>query len=153
MTSPQEQFTELPRRTQEGVKNLWRQLSKKGTELMKGTTSRSLATAAAGGNPDEVLDAVFDFAEHRIAQQRIFAKQMLAAVSSAQQSATQVAGGSGGPTSAAGAVETDPLKSTAAGTSRRDDHRFGSAGGPRLTRPRGTASSWSSASRPLKLCS
>jgi hypothetical protein len=55
MTTPQEQFTELPRRTQEGVKNLWRQLSKKGTELMKGTTSRSLTTAAGGGN--EVLDA------------------------------------------------------------------------------------------------
>jgi hypothetical protein len=65
-------------------------LSKKGTELMKGTTSRSLATAAAGGNPDEVLDAVFDFAEHRIVQQRIFAKQMLAAVSSAQQSAPRL---------------------------------------------------------------
>ena len=152
MTSPQEQFTELPRRTQEGVKNLWRQLSKKGTELMKGTTSRSLATAAAGGNPDEVLDAVFDFAEHRIVQQRIFAKQMLAAVSSAQQSAPRLPV-DGGPTSAAGAVETDPLKSTVAGTPRGDDHRFGSAGGPRLTRPRGTASSWSSASRPLKVCS
>ena len=29
MTSPQEKFTELPRRTQEGVKNLRRQLSKR----------------------------------------------------------------------------------------------------------------------------
>ena len=38
---------------------------------MKETTSRSLATAAAGGNQDEVLDAVFDFAEHRKVQQRI----------------------------------------------------------------------------------
>ncbi len=116
MTSPQEQFTELTRRTQEGFKNLWQQWSEKGTELMKGATSPSQATTAVAGNPEEVLDAVFDFAEHLIAQQRIFAKQMLAAASSAQQSATQVAGVTGTPTSAAGAVGTDPLKSTAAGT-------------------------------------
>jgi hypothetical protein len=36
-----------------------------------------------------VLDAVFDFAEHLIAQQRIFAKQMLAAATKGQQSAAQ----------------------------------------------------------------
>jgi hypothetical protein len=73
MSSPQEQFTELTRRTQEGFKHLWQQWSEKGTELMKGATSRS-HTTAAGGNPEEVLDAAFDFAEHLIAQQRIFAK-------------------------------------------------------------------------------
>ena len=47
MTSPQEQFTELTRRTQEGFRNLWQQWSEKGTELMKGTTSRSHPTATA----------------------------------------------------------------------------------------------------------
>jgi len=33
-----------------------------------------------------VLDAVFDFAEHLIAQQRIFAKQMLAAAAATRSS-------------------------------------------------------------------
>ena len=117
MTSPQEQFTELTRRTQEGFRNLWQQWSEKGTELMKKATSGSRPTAAAGGNPEEVLDAVFDFAEHLIAQQRIFAKQMLAAASSAQQSTTQAAGVTEAPTSAASAVKTDPLRSTTSGTS------------------------------------
>ena len=116
MTSPQEQFAELTRRTQEGFRNLWQQWSEKGTELMKGT-GRSRTTGAAGGNPEEVLDAVFDFAEHLIAQQRIFAKQMLAAAGSAQQSATPAAGVTEAPTSAASAVKTDPLRSTTTGTS------------------------------------
>ncbi len=115
MSSPQEQFTELTHRTQEGFKNLWQQWSEKGTELMKGVTSRS-HTTAAGGNPEEVLDAVFDFAEHLIAQQRIFAKQMLAAASNPQQLTPQV-GATGSPPVAARAVETDPLRSTATGTS------------------------------------
>jgi len=114
MTSPQEQFTELTRRTQEGFKHLWQQWSEKSAELMRSATGRSQASAGAGGNPEEVLDAVFDFAEHLIAQQRIFAKQMLAA-SSAQQSATQVTDASGASTSAADAVVTDPLKPTATG--------------------------------------
>ena len=39
MTSPQEQFTELTRRTQEGFTNLWQQWSEKGSELMKLTSS------------------------------------------------------------------------------------------------------------------
>jgi hypothetical protein len=64
-----------------------------------------------------VLDAVFDFAEHLIAQQRIFAKQMLAATSHPQQSATQVTGATDvSPPAAARAVETDPPKSTTTGT-------------------------------------
>ena len=51
MTNPQEQFTELTRRTQEGFKHLWQQWSEEGRgELMKGVTSRSQATSAAGGN-------------------------------------------------------------------------------------------------------
>jgi hypothetical protein len=37
------------------------------------------------GSPEEVLDAVFDFAEQLIAQQRIFAKQMLRAASRGQE--------------------------------------------------------------------
>jgi hypothetical protein len=89
MTSSQEQLSELTRRTQEGFKNLWQQWAEKSSELMRGMASRTHAAPSAGGNPEEVLDAVFDFAEHLIAQQRIFAKQMLAAATKAQQPAAQ----------------------------------------------------------------
>ncbi len=37
--------------------------------------------SGAPGSPEEVLDAVFDFAENLLAQQRAFAKQMLRATS------------------------------------------------------------------------
>ena len=77
MTNPQEQFTELTRRTQENFKHLWEQWSQRSNELLKGVTGRSRPTGEAPGNPEEVLDAVFDFAENLIAQQRAFAKQML----------------------------------------------------------------------------
>ena len=85
MSSPQEQFAELTRRTQENFKNLWQQWSERSTELMKGVSGRSQPTTSAPGNPEEVLDAVFDFAEHLIEQQRAFAKQMLHAASKGQQ--------------------------------------------------------------------
>jgi hypothetical protein len=87
MTSSQEQLSELTRRTQEGFKNLWQQWAEKSSELMKGVTSRTHAAPHTAGNAEEVLDAVFDFAENLIAQQRIFAKQMLAAAATAQQPA------------------------------------------------------------------
>jgi hypothetical protein len=85
MSNPQEQFTELTRRTQENFKHLWEQWTHRSNELLKGVGGRSRSTGAAPGNPEEVLDAVFDFAENLIAQQRAFAKQMLRATSSGQQ--------------------------------------------------------------------
>ena len=88
MSSPQEQFAELTRRTQENFKNLWQQWSERSTELMKGVGGRSASTGSAPGNPEAVLDAVFDFAENLIAQQRTFAKQMLRAASAGQQTIT-----------------------------------------------------------------
>ena len=88
MSSPQEQFAELTRRTQENFKNLWQQWSERSTELMKGLGARSQPPASAAGNPEEVLDAVFDFAEHMIEQQRAFAKQMLKAASRGQEIAS-----------------------------------------------------------------
>ena len=51
MSSPQEQFAELSRRTQENFKNLWQQWSERSTELMKGLSGRSQPTATAPGNP------------------------------------------------------------------------------------------------------
>jgi hypothetical protein len=102
MTSPQEQFTELTRRTQDNFKNLWEQWSQRSNELLKSVSGRSRPTGDAPGNPEEVLDAVFDFAENLIAQQRAFAKQMLQAASKGQQAVVDVAGVSetpAGPTS------------------------------------------------------
>jgi hypothetical protein len=95
MSSPQEQFTELTRRTQENFKNLWQQWNQRSTELMKGV-GRQPSTGSAPGNPEEVLDAVFDFAENLIAQQRAFAKQMLRAASQGQQAATDISGAASG---------------------------------------------------------
>src|SRR4029450_13056263 len=100
MSSPQEQFAELTRRTQENFKNLWQQWSERSTELMKGLSARSQPTTGADGNPEEVLDAVFDFAEHMIEQQRAFAKQMLKAASKVQEIASTAGeGASGSPLS------------------------------------------------------
>jgi hypothetical protein len=87
MSSPQEQFAELTRRTQENFKHLWQQWSERSTELMKGVSGRSPSPGSAPGNPEEVLDAVFDFAENMIEQQRAFAKQMLKAASKGQEMA------------------------------------------------------------------
>ena len=91
MTNPQEQFTELTRRTQENFKHLWEQWSQRSNELLKGIGGRSRSVGDTPGNPEEVLDAVFDFAENLIAQQRAFAKQMLHAASRGQQTIAQTA--------------------------------------------------------------
>jgi hypothetical protein len=96
MTRPQEQFAELTRRTQENFKHLWEQWNQRSTELLKGAGHRPASTTAAPGNPEEVLDAVFDFAENLITQQRAFAKQMLRAANQGQQALTDVAGTTGG---------------------------------------------------------
>ena len=82
----------------------------RSNELLKGVGGRSRSTGGAPGNPEEVLDAVFDFAENLIAQQRAFSKQMLHAASQGQQtiaSAADVAhadpaAGRSGPTGVAG---------------------------------------------------
>ena len=85
MTNPQEQFSELTRRTQENFKHLWEQWSQRSNELLKGVGGRSRSAGETPGNPEAVLDAVFDFAENLIAQQRAFSKQMLHAASQGQQ--------------------------------------------------------------------
>src|SRR4051812_8488605 len=80
----------LTRRTQENFKHLWEQWSQRSNELLKGV-GRSRSVGDAPGNPEQVLDAVFDFAENLVAQQRAFAKQMLHAASQGQQSLADVA--------------------------------------------------------------
>jgi len=98
MTGPQEQFAELTRRTQENFKHLWEQWSQRSNELMKGVAGRSRSTAGTPGNSEEVLDAVFDFAENLITQQRNFAKQMLRAAERGHQAVTDAADSAGIPT-------------------------------------------------------
>jgi hypothetical protein len=107
MTSSQEQLSELTRRTQEGFRNLWQQWSEKSSELLKGMSSRTHVGPPAGGNAEEVIDAVFDFAENLIAQQRIFAKQMLAAAK-AQHPAPQAAAAAPSPADSASAGPMGP---------------------------------------------
>jgi hypothetical protein len=114
MTNPQEQFGELTRRTQENFKHLWEQWSQRSNELLKGV-GRSRSAGDAPGNPEQVLDAVFDFAENLIAQQRAFAKQMLHAASQGQQSLADVADspvGRTGPAGVAGSSGTPASPTT-----------------------------------------
>ena len=114
MTNPQEQFGELTRRTQENFKHLWEQWSQRSNELLKGV-GRSRSVGDAPGNPEQVLDAVFDFAENLIAQQRAFAKQMLHAASQGQQSLADVADspvGRTGPAGVAGSSGTPASPTT-----------------------------------------
>ena len=116
MTSPQEQFAELTRRTQENFKHLWEQWSHRSSDLLKAVGSRSRPAGAAPGNAEEVLDAVFDFAENLIAQQRAFAKQMLRAASSGQQAIAETTTTTEAPTELAGAASTqDAVGTTTAG--------------------------------------
>ena len=107
MTSPQEQLTELTRRTQENFKHLWEQWSQRSNELMKGISSRSRPVSEAPGNPEEVLDAVFDFAENLIAQQRAFAKQMLRAASTGRHDIADVGAATESPTRPTGVTTPD----------------------------------------------
>ena len=116
MTSPQDQFAELTRRTQDNFKHLWEQWSQRSNELLKGVGGRSRSAGETPGNPEAVLDAVFDFAENLIAQQRVFAKQMLRAAGSephalADPAATQ---SPAGPTdvSGTGGPDTTPPAGT-----------------------------------------
>ena len=116
MTNPQDQFAELTRRTQENFKHLWEQWSQRSSELLKGIGGRSRPMSEAPGNPEEVLDAVFDFAENLIAQQRVFAKQMLRAAGSGPPALADVAGteSPAGPSgvSGAGGPDTTPPAGT-----------------------------------------
>jgi hypothetical protein len=99
MTSPQDQFADLGHRTQENFKRLWQQWSDRSNELIRRSGSRSATTGSPAGNPEDVLDAVFDFAEQLIAQQRIFAKQMLRATSRGQEPVADAPEATGGGTS------------------------------------------------------
>ena len=127
MSSPQEQFAELTRRTQENFKSLWQQWSERSTELMKGLSGRSQPTTSAPGNPEEVLDAVFDFAERMIEQQRAFAKQMLKAASKGQEIASTAGdGGSGSPLSSIPSTAEVPPATSSEAPETLPDAKMGS---------------------------
>jgi hypothetical protein len=117
MAGSQEQFAELTHRTQENFKNLWEQWSQRSNELLKGVGSRSRSAGGPAGSPEEVLDAVFDFAENLITQQRAFAKQMLRASAQGQQAVSDVAGTAAVPTSLTDASATTGAPSPTTPTS------------------------------------
>lgn len=122
MTRPQEQFTELAHRTQEQFKQLWEQWNKKSTELMKGVGGRTPSVGTGAGNPEEVLDAVFDFAENLIEQQRAFAKQMLKAASQGQEMVVNAGDGtSGSPLSSAPSSPSVPPATSSEASQARPD--------------------------------
>jgi hypothetical protein len=116
MTSPgpQEQFHELTRRTQENFKHLWEQWSQRSNELLKGMGGRARSAGDAPGDPEQVLDAVFDFAENLIKQQRAFAKQMLRAAGTAQAGLADAAGAPGSQAGPAGVPTAGIAESTTA---------------------------------------
>src|SRR3954451_18820832 len=102
MTRALEQFNDLIHRTQEQFKQLWEQWNKKSTELMKGVGGRTPSVGTGAGNPEEVLDAVFAFAETLTEHQRAFAKQMIRAASQGQEMVVNAGDGtSGSPLSSA----------------------------------------------------
>ena len=108
MTSPQDQFADRGHRTQENFRRLWQQWSDRSNELIKRSGGRPATTGSPGGSPEEVLDAVFDFAEQLIAQQRIFAKQMLRAASGGQKTvadAPEAMGDRASPMTSAGSPD------------------------------------------------
>src|SRR3954453_1371559 len=112
MTSPQDQFADLGHRTQENFKRLWQQWSDRSNELIKRSGSRSATPGCSAGNPEEVLEAVFDFAEQLIAQQRIFAKQMLKAASRGQEAVADAPEATGGGASPMAPVSNPDASST-----------------------------------------
>jgi len=114
MTNPQDQFGELTRRTQENFKHLWEQWTQRSNELLKGV-GRSRSVGGPPGNPEQVLDAVFDFAENLIAQQRAFAKQMLRAASQGQQTVADVPDSAASRTTEVSGTLGSPASSTTAG--------------------------------------
>jgi hypothetical protein len=114
MTNPQDQFGELTRRTQENFKHLWEQWTQRSNELLKGV-GRSRSVGGPPGNPEQVLDAVFDFAENLIAQQRAFAKQMLRAASQGQQTVADVADSAASRTTEVSGTLGSPASSTTTG--------------------------------------
>ena len=126
MTNSQDQFGELTRRTQENFKHLWEQWTQRSNELLKHVGGRPRSVADAPGNPEQVIDAVFDFAESLIAQQRVFAKQMFHAASQGQQNLAEVvdsaaertgaAGVGGTPDTAASPTPTGPSHSETPGS-------------------------------------
>ena len=127
MTSPQDQFADRGHRTQENFKRLWQQWSDRSNELIKRSGSRSAATGSPGGSPEEVLDAVFDFAEQLIAQQRIFAKQMLRAASGGHKTvadAPEAAGDQASTMTSAGSPDApSTMRITAADFPGREPER------------------------------
>lgn len=86
--TPMERLTELTRRSEETMSQAWEQWTKQARELLGEVSERGRHARA---NPEEVLDAMFDFGDRLLAQQRAFAKDVLGAVSRVRHSAGDTA--------------------------------------------------------------
>jgi hypothetical protein len=82
--TPIERLTELTRRSEETMSQAWEQWTEQARELLGELSERGRHARA---NPEEVLDAMFDFGDRLLAQQRAFAKDVLGAVSRVRHSA------------------------------------------------------------------
>ncbi|NMO93163.1 hypothetical protein [Actinomycetospora sp. TBRC 11914] len=86
--TPMERLTELTRRSEQTMSEAWEQWSEEARELLGEVRERGRHARA---NPEEVLDAMFDFGERLLARQRGFAKDVLAAASRVRHSAGDTA--------------------------------------------------------------
>jgi BMFP domain-containing protein YqiC len=84
MTAPKDQFTQIARQGQDAIANAMRTWTESVQSMMgSGTPAQSGLPS-----PQQILDNVFDFAEHMLASQREFAKHLLAAGMEANDAAT-----------------------------------------------------------------
>ena len=86
--TPMERLAELTRRSEETMSRAWEQWTEQARELLGEVSERGRHARA---NPEEVLDAMFDFGDRLLAQQRAFAKDVLGAVSRVRHSAGDTA--------------------------------------------------------------
>lgn len=84
MTAPQDQFTDVARRSQEAITTAMQTWNENVQRMIAGGASDQSPTPS----PEQIVDNVFDFAEQLLASQREFAKRVLAAGTTATDAAT-----------------------------------------------------------------
>lgn len=87
MSSPQEQYVEALRTSQEAVV----QAMESWTKSAQSAFGQAGGSPAAGLEPNQVIDQVFDFAERMLEVQREFSKTLAASAASAAEAARNTA--------------------------------------------------------------
>jgi acetyl-CoA carboxylase carboxyltransferase component len=109
MTSPQEQYAEAVRTSQQavvGAVESW-------TKSVQSAFGQTPSSPAAVVDPNQVIDQIFDFAEKMLEVQRDFAKNMASTAAAAGETARQQAESAGQAVrkQAAGAAGRKPAES------------------------------------------